>query len=286
LLDNSNIVIPTSGVKISSKLLAGRATPVATSNSGFQSALQSAIFRQKICWWNPPGNSNTVPGIVGFQAASVVGTATSRTVATTNVLTRAKRLAYVSNNGNGSFAAWRMGQAQFTTGDGAGLGGFFTSMRFAFSDASVISGTRAFVGMTSRTAAPTNVDPATQTNQFGVAQLSSDLSQLYFVYGGSTAQTAIPLGSNFPPMLASGADYGVLYDLTLYSPPNQNGVVHYMLERIGTSYVASGTITPSSVGVQTPSSSVLLTHQIWRTNNANSGAVAIDISNIYIETDY
>lgn len=267
-------------------MLAGRATPVATSNSGFQSALQSAIFRQKICWWNPPGNSNTVPGIVGFQAASVVGTATSRTVATTNVLTRAKRLAYVSNNGNGSFAAWRMGQAQFTTGDGAGLGGFFTSMRFAFSDASVISGTRAFVGMTSRTAAPTNVDPATQTNQFGVAQLSSDLSQLYFVYGGSTAQTAIPLGSNFPPMLASGADYGVLYDLTLYSPPNQNGVVHYMLERIGTSYVASGTITPSSVGVQTPSSSVLLTHQIWRTNNANSGAVAIDISNIYIETDY
>lgn len=86
-------------------------------------------------------------------------------------------------------------------------------------------------------------------------------------------------------MLASGADNGVLYDLTICAPPASNGVIHYTLERLGTAFSVSGTITPSSIGVQTPASNVLLTHQLWRTNNATTGAVAIDISNIYIETD-
>lgn len=61
LLDNSNITSPSSGVKLSSKIIAGRSSPVVTSKAGFSSMLQSSIFRQKICWWNPPGNSNKVP---------------------------------------------------------------------------------------------------------------------------------------------------------------------------------------------------------------------------------
>lgn len=61
LQDNSNITAPTSGVKLSSKIIAGRSAPVATSKTGFSSILQSSISRQKICWWNPPGNSSSIP---------------------------------------------------------------------------------------------------------------------------------------------------------------------------------------------------------------------------------
>ena len=77
----------------------------------------------------------------------------------------------------GNFAGQYSTVAQFTTGDGAGLGGFFYSCRFAFTDAATVSGARAFVGMSSSTSTATNVEPSTLTNSIGVAQLSTDSTQ-------------------------------------------------------------------------------------------------------------
>lgn len=171
-------------------------------------------------------------------------------------------------------------------GDGAGLGGFFYSCRFGFSDAATVSGARAFVGMSSLVAAPTNVEPNTLTNCIGLAQLSTDATQLFLVYGGSAAQTAIGLGTNFPPMAGVGAANGIAYDLTLFCPTSGNGIVNYRVERIGTSFVAEGTLTPTTVGTQTPAATTLMTHRAWRTNNATLLAVGIDMLNVYIETDY
>lgn len=268
--------------------LANRVLPASMGPSGMDACLQPAVWRQKIARWSPLGNSTTAPGVDGFANPTVVGTVTIRNVAATNLLTRMRRVAYVSAATAAAVAGHYSVAAgtQYTTGNGSGLGGFFYSCRFAITDVAAVAGARFFAGLTSSIAAPTNVEPSTLTNSFGVAQLSTDSTQLYFVYGGSAAQAAIPLGTNFPPMAGVGITNGIAYDLTLFCPPNANGVVHYRLERIGTAFVAEGTITPATPGTQTPLNSTLLGHRIWRTNNATLLGVGIDICGLYIETDY
>jgi hypothetical protein len=277
---------PAANVKLFAKSLAGRILPASVGPSGLDAALQPSTWRQKIARWNPPGSTATLPAVDGFNAPTALGTATLRTVATTNLVSRTRRMGYVSAATAAGFAGHFSASAQFTTGDGAGLGGFFYSCRFAASDAAAVAGVREFVGLTSSVATPTNVEASTLLNCIGVAQLSTDTTQMYLVYGGSAAQTAIALGTNFPPMTAAGATNGVLYDLTLFAAPSSNGVIGYRLERVGTAFVAEGTLTPGTPGLQTPLNTTLLAHRAWRCNNATALACGLDILNVYIETDY
>lgn len=264
-----------------------RTMPTVIGPSGIDYVLQPALFRQKIGSWSPPGNATTVPGVVGTGAWSSVGTATGRNVATTNLMTRQRRLGYVSSATAGSLSSIRTGVAQYTTGTGAGLGGFFSAWRFNFSDAAAVTGARAFVGFLSATGAPTNVEPSTYTNGIGIAQLSSDSTQLYLVYGGSAAQTAVALTTGFPPYVGTvGVTTGVPYDFTVWCSPTSNGVINWQLTRLDTGATTGNTITPGTPGTQTPASTTLLNPVAWRCNNATALAVGMDIVNFYIETDY
>jgi hypothetical protein len=118
------------------------------------------------------------------------------------------------------------------------------------------------------------------TNVIGVGHGASDTNfKLY--YGGSTAQTPIDLGANFP-CTTTNTD---AYELALFAPPSSNNTVHYEVTRLNTGHTASGTLT-GTAGVVLPSSSTLLTYlQAWRTNNATAAAVGLDIMSDYIETD-
>jgi len=265
--------------------IANRAMPSFVGPSGLDSALQPLLARNKIAFWNAPGNATTAPGVFGMGGLTVVSNAgstlTSRNVATTNVLTRTKRAAVVSTATAGTLGSLRDPQAQYTTGTGSGLGGFHFVTRFATSDAATVAGARAFVGMSSATNAPTNVEPSTLTNSIGVAQLSTDATQWYLVYGGSSAQTAIALGTGIgAPTLTNTA-----FELALFCAPSANGVVHYELLNIGSGVKVVGTLTPGTPGLQTPLSTTLLAPRLWRTNNATAAAIGLDIISIYIETD-
>ena len=261
-----------------------RVMPAAVGPSGMDYTLQPALFRQKISMWNTGGNGTAVPGIFGFQAMTVTGTATARNVATTNLLTRMRRLSYVSAATAGSACSIRSA-SMFTSGTGSGLGGFYASFRFAISDAAAVSGVRMFVGVDS--AAPTNVEMSTRTNNFGIAQLSTDATQLYLVYGGSAAQTAVALGTGFPPHNGTvGVTTGVPYDFMIWCSPNANGVFGWQLDRLDTGTSTGGTVTPGTPGTQTPANTTLLSPSIYRVNNATAAAVAVDVSSIYFETDY
>jgi hypothetical protein len=239
---------------------------------------QSLFNRVQAAYWQPNGNNTNIPGVVGLPAPAVIGTATARTVLTTNRATRRRRLGYVSAATAGSVAGHYVTAGQYTIGDGAGNGGLFYASRFVVSDAAAVVGARMFVGLRNVVTAPTNVEPNTLTNIVGVAQLSTS-NNLHIVFGGSAAQTAIELGANFPANTQS-AD---LYELTLYSPPWAANTLHYRVERVGTSFVATGQLGPGTAGVTLPAATTLLAHAAWRTNNATALAVGIDICNIYFE---
>lgn len=275
----SPVTPPATTVKIFGHTLANRHMPAFVGPAGLGCTIQPLFARKKIGIWSPPGNATTVPGVFGFGALTATGTATARNVASTNMVTRAQRLGYVSAAAAGSLAGGRGPSAQYTIGGGGSpaLGGFFFVCRFAPSDAATVSGRRMFVGLSSSIAAPTNVEPSTLTNVIGVAELSTS-SNLQIVYGGSAAQTAIDLGSNFPGNTLS-VD---LYELVLFAAPT--GTVHYKVTRLNTNHTAEGQLT-GTAGVALPAATTFLNFQGWVTNNATALAVALDIVSIYVETD-
>jgi hypothetical protein len=271
---------PADTVRMFRREIAGRQMPAFVGPSGLDSVLQPLLARNKVGYWCPPGNATTVPGVLGFTAPTVTSfTATARTVATTNLFTRMRRLGYVTAATAGTVGHWRQVGAQFTVGNsGTELGGFTYIIRFGISDAADVAGARMFMGMRN-VATPTNVEPSTITQGIGVGHGASD-TNLFLYYGGTVAQTPIDLGANFPNAHGSVN----VYELALYSRPT-SGDVNYEVRRLNTGHVATGTIVNSGATVL-PTNTTLIGPWGYRTNNATALAVGLDVMSAYIETDY
>lgn len=275
---------PTNGnTKVFTRSGANRALLGVIGSTGEDYTLQPSIARNRVRLIIANGPGLATFSVIGTSLTTTVGTATTRTWAATNSLTRATRAAITSVATAGSFAHTRTGTATtgattVSTGDGGTypLGGFFHVARFGISDN--VAGARMFLGFAASSAAPTNVEPSTLVNCIGIAQLSTDSTQLYLVYGGTSAQTPIGLGStNFP------INTTTLYDLTIYSPPNVANTLYYEVTNLGTGAKASGTIPTGNAF--TPTSTTGLCWHVWRTNNATASPVSVDVSSVYIETD-
>ena len=253
---------------------------------GHETALQPYMAHNKVGYWSAAAGSTVLPSPSGINFTTAIGTITARTVATTNALTRMARYGIVSAATAAAFSHQRTGftatgAAAVTTGNAAAypLGGFQYTVRFGISDGAAVAGARMFIGLRNDTAAPTNVEPSTIVNCVGIAQLSTDATQLYIVYGGTTAQAAIPLGAaNFP-----ANNSGVPFELALYSPSDTLRTIYYEVTNLSNGNIATGTL--SGTAVQVPDSGVLLTGHHWRTNNATLLAVGLDVCSVYLETD-
>lgn len=256
------------------KKIAGRMMAAQIGPSGLDTTLQANLGGNKVALWAPPGGSTTVPGVFGMAALTATGTATARTVATTNLLTRMTRLGYVSAATAGALAGAREAVAKFTTGVGPGLGGFFARYRFGISDPATVASARMFVGLDALTAAPTNIDPSTKVNCLGVGQIGTS-DNLHIIRGNATAKTPIDLGVDFPANTNNDA-----YELSLFAPPA--GGCYWQVRRLNTIFEATGFLPSTEIPIATQ----LLCHQLWRCNNATALAVGLDVCGIYIETDH
>jgi hypothetical protein len=79
----------------------------------------------------------------GVSTAVVVGTATARNVATTNIATRIKKTWVCFSNCCFMWILCSNRESQFTTGDGTGLGVYLYGKN-CNSDAAVVAGARSF----------------------------------------------------------------------------------------------------------------------------------------------
>ncbi len=287
--DNGSLVLPENStptpsdagsMKLFSRQIANRLMPAFVGPSGLDSTLQPLLARNKVGYWNPPGNATTAPGVFGFTAPTVTGfTATARNVAATNLFTRLRRLGYVTAATAGSVGQWRINADQFSVGSSStNLGGFSYILRFGISDAAAVSGARMCMGLRVN-ATPTNVEPSTLTNTICMGHGAADTNFKLF-YGGSSAQVPIDLGANFP----SNTRNVDAYELALFSPPNSSNV-HYEVTRLNTGDVSTGTITNSGATVL-PQNSTLMAVWGYRTNNATALAVGLDVMSAYVETDF
>lgn len=272
---------PADTLSIFGREIANRMMLAQVGPSGFDSTLQPFLARNKIGYWNPPGNATTVPGVFGITALTGNGTATARTVATTSLATRMRRLGYPSTTTAGTFAGARLGAAQFSCGSGSPDGsGFMLIERWVESDPAAVSGRRAFHGMTATTAAFTNVEVSTLLNNVGICQLSTDATQWYWQNAGSSAQTPVAIGTSIG---APGGNSTTAWELAIFAPNGVANTYYLQLTNITTGATATRTVTGAATVV--PQSTTLLSWNAWATNNATALATGIDLCSLYIETD-
>lgn len=272
---------PSDTLTLFTRNIANRMMTAQIGPSGLATSLQPLLARNKVGYWCPPGNATTVPGVFGITALTANGTATSRTVATTSLATRMRRLGYPSSATAGTFAGARLNVAQFSCGSGSPDGsGFFLIHRWVESDPAAVSGRRAFHGMTASTGAFTNVEVSTLLNLVGICQLSTDATQWYWAAAGSSAQAPVAVGTSIG---APGGNSTTAWELAIFAPNGTANTYHLQLTNVTTGAVATRTATGAAAFI--PQSTTLLAWNAWATNNATALATGIDLCSLYIETD-
>jgi hypothetical protein len=259
------------------KKWAEKAIPVFRGESGASVPVQSAMWGARTTWAYPIVNTTTL-NTCGLKLTTSTITGVQPT--TTSMFTRMLRSNFTSLATAGKWGGLRSSEMSCTTGNGAGLGGFWISMRFGIADATLVSGAQMFAGLWLLNSDPTAaaLEPSTLTKAICVGHGAAD-TNLKLFYGGTAAQTPIDLGVNFPTN-TTGTD---IYELTLHAPSNLTGTVYYRVERINTGNVASGTL--SGAATVLPDATTQLSVNMWRGNGATAAAATLSFMHLYVQTE-
>ena len=257
--------------------IAGRYLPAIVGPSGLDTALQPLLARNKIAWFNPPGNANTVQqhGMV----TSATGTATAASIATTTIHTAIKRLEYaVTTASTNAVAGIRQTSLQYHIGSLSNpYGGFMFIARFGPSRGAAANVTkRVWAGMTSLTTTPTDINPSNwAVNGIGVGADSTDVNLQIMHQNGANVMTKIDTG-----IPKATLDATTMYELSIFTTPKKSSV-NVQLIRLDDNLVFEYEILTNL-----PSTSQLLTWQIWNSVGGTSSVIGVSIASIYIETDF
>ncbi len=253
---------------------AGKHMLTTRDGSGVVVPLQSHLawsFPNKV---TPHGNSTTLSSVGGLTLTAT-GTATVATLATTSVHTMQPRLNYlVTTAAANAIAGFRSGYAKWLVGSGFGYRrGFYYKCIWGPATGMSNSTRRAFVGLTSSTAAPTSVEPSTFTNAVGMGWNSNSNSVV--VYCAGTTMSQVVLDSvEFP---RPAADATVMYDFALYSPPNAS-YIGWQISELSTGSVATGVFNTNL-----PSANTYLAPRGWCAAGSTSSVAGIALMDLHIE---
>lgn len=270
---------PASGaVRLYGGQVGGRPTLFVRAPAGRAQPLQMGLGRTRIAWAEPLGDAATI-SVFGL-AIQTTGTLTAAAVANTNTYKSQRRVdALVTVAATTAVAGFRYNMTQWYRGDAAGRGGFTFFARFGITTGAATSTTRGYCGLTSQTAAPTDVDPSGQNNVCGFGWDSGDanISFMHKTGTGTVAKEALS-GSWARPSTNEGATY----ECTIYCPPN-GSTITYEITRVD----ANGTITTvrGSITTDLPSAATLLCPKIWASVGGTSSVIGVSLFKLYIESD-
>lgn len=264
---------PATGTTVYTSDKGGRRRVAFIGPSGLSTAVQALVGSNKVRWWTAQGNATTVTAINMIAIAN--GTATARTVASTNLFTSISRLAYISTAAINSAAGVRHNAVQFMVGSGGTApGGIDYIVRFGLS--AVTNATRGFIGICGTGSSLGNTDPTAYTNIVGVGFDTADLTFQFLHNDGSGTATKTNCGAAFPCNTAN-VDF---YEVRVFIPPLTSQAT-ISIERLNTGDYAELTTTTNI-----PAAGALLAEQLYINSVSDAAAVAIDVSSRYIETDY
>lgn len=254
----------------------GRLLPAFIGPTGLDSQLQPLLGRNKITTVTPLLNANSVTA--SGCSITATGTATTATPASGSLHSSMGRIDYlVTSASTTAVAGWRMAANGFWRGNAAGLGGFSFICRWSPATGQATATARHFVGLSSSTSAPTDVQPSSLTNMFGVGWDAADTNMQWMNNDGSGTATKVDLGSNF---VVPSSDRPGVWELAMFSAPN-SGVVNWAVRNLVTNNLAQGQAT-----TDLPSSTTFLSARGWASVGGTSSVIGTTLFGLYVETDY
>ena len=258
-------------LQIYAKDVAGRLLPKWVGPSGIDTAFQPAFFSNMIAMLGP-GNGTTISYF--GMANTTVGTASSPTLASTNLHQSMRKIRITSAATANAAAELRNASNMVWRGNAAGLGGWFYNTRVATN--STTANQRMFVGLYSGTGAiSTSQSPSSLTQMIGIGWDSTDTNLQIMTNDGSGTATKIDLGASFP-----ANDTTAVYEFTMFAKPNDSEVT-YRVTRLDTGDLVAGTIS-----ADLPTNTTFLTAHEYMNNGGTAAAAVLDVMRVYIESDY
>jgi hypothetical protein len=261
-------------VRVFARNVGGRIVPAFVGPSGLDTSLQASLARNMVAFARPQGNGTVIAG-VGL-AISPTGTATAASVSATNLYTAMRRIEYLVNTAaTTAVAGFRHAAAQWFRGSGA-LGGFHFVCRFAPATGSAANATRrGFVGFTSLTTAPTDVDPSTRANIIGVGCDSTDANYFIMHKTGTATATRVDTG-----IAKSATDRTKVFELAMFCPPGGTSVQFEFTD------LTTGVVFRHTATTNLPAATTLLAPSGYYSVGGVSSVIGMALMSLYIETDY
>jgi hypothetical protein len=255
--------IPATSVATYAKTLRG-SQHLAAVNNNYNYIVQRAFASGNtgvILFQGATGSSS-----LGLRAGSASGTATTVSPSPTGtVYTRSNRSSYVSASSAGSSAGIPGDLRRWWLSSTSGVGGF--KFTLVFGDGTAVANQRSLAGMWGSDGVPGNVEPSSLTNFVGMAYDAGGTTWKIMHNDGSGTCTIIDLGANFPVAANEG------YILTLDIAPGVTNSLTYYVERMGTAFTATGTITTNL-----PAENQRLGWLRWINNGSTASSATAEIS--------
>ncbi len=254
-------------VKLFGQDTAGETTLNYMWSDGRVRTIQQDISQYHHIYWNAIPNGNTLTSI-GLATMTNSGTATAANIATTSKYTRTPRLdMLVTTAATTAVAGYRAPVALVTIGgSAAGVGGFECKIVGGPATGVATTTSRYFMGMVAGVTAPTDVEPSTVQNIFGVGYDAAD-TNLQLMHRAAGAVTKVDLGASFP---VPTTDRAVIYQLEIYAAAGTTQSIGYKLTEI-----ISGVTTTGIVTTNIPANTTLLAPRIWSSVGGTSSVIGI-----------
>lgn len=272
-LSNEPASPATGDLRVYAKDIAGRMMLKMKGPSGIDTALQPALFTNNTAMLLPSTGTTITPW---GMPNTTVGTASTPAIVSNGGLAGSIRRVRVTSATTANAAAeLRSAQPLVWRGNAAGLGGFFYAVRFSIN--STTANQRLFTGLTATTGATaTTVAPSAIVNMVGAGWDSADTNLQMMYNAASGTATKIDLGTAFP-----ANNVTAVYEVIMFAPPN-GSTIGYRVTRLDTGDTTSGTMSGASLPVNT----AMLTHHQYMNNGGTAAAVVLDVTRVYIESDY
>lgn len=280
-LSNSNPAPPAAGhVTLFGRSIGGRMMAAFKGPSGLDSSLQPSLARNNVRFNKPQGNGSVVT-VSGITLATT-GTVVTKSIGTSGTMADAvARLAYEATvPATNAVAGFRSADAIFYRGSSGGkLGGFHFVWRFGPSVGAASNATRrGFCGLSSVTAAPTDVDPSTIANILGVGCDAADTN--YQIMHRTGTGTVVKVDTGIPK---SAVDNTELYELAMFCAP---GGTEVQFEVTRFANPGADTVFTYTATGSLPAATTLLAPRMWYSTGGTSSVIGASNSGLYIETDY
>ena len=265
---------PSSGIRLYTLPQATRRRLKMVGPSGLDTNLQVAVDGNNI-FMVGVGNGTTAPTAWGGILTTAATMSTQQTAGAANIWQATRRQRFQTSTTAGNATGARTGYGQWHLSSTANRGGFFFRARFGMNIN--LNGGQKFIGLCASTAVLAG-DPSALTNILGCGYDAADAStgNWFFMHNdGAGVATKIDLGANAARNTTDG------YELIMFARPGTLEVNVYIVN------LSSGVVLlNTSYNTNIPANNTLLAMKCEVRNGAVAAADNIEMSRIYIETDY